>query len=239
MWTREALKRRAKLSLSKYYWSAFVVSLIVSVMGSRGGGFNFNYSSGDMRDFKEIWPYVIVIGIFVLLITVSLRVFAGYHLEVGGRRYFIRLTHDESDMNALGYGFKKGRYVNIIWAMLWRGLLVFLWSLLLIIPGIIKAYAYRMVPYILADNPELDYKRAVKLSDHMTHGHKLNLWVLDLSFIGWYLLGVMACCIGVIFVFPYQDATEAELYIVLRENALKQGLCSYGELRMTPPSIEA
>ncbi len=87
-----------------------------------------------------------------------------------------------------------------------------------------------MVPFILADSPNIGYKRALNLSEQMTGGHKFNMFVLDLSFIGWYLLGLLAFFIGIFFVLPYVNATQAELYLVLRKNALERGLCNYDEL---------
>jgi uncharacterized membrane protein len=103
-----------------------------------------------------------------------------------------------------------------------KNLLVFLWTLLFIVPGIIKSYAYRMVPYLLAENPDLDYLEAIRLSEKMTLGHKFDIFILDLSFIGWYLLGLLACGVGIIFVRPYQDATNAELYLVLKNNVMDE-----------------
>lgn len=120
--------------------------------------------------------------------------------------------------------------------MFWRGFLNFLWYLLLIIPGIVKSYAYRMVPYILGDNPHIGTERAVALSEQMTQGHKFNIFVLDLSFIGWYLLGALLFGVGTLFVLPYDNATNAELYLTLRENAIQQGLTSYEELNLVPPA---
>ena len=75
-----------------------------------------------------------------------------------------------------------------------------------------------MVPYILADNPALDYSSVLKQSKSMMLGHKFELFVLELSFIGWRLLGMMLCCIGIIFVLPYQNATFAEFYAKLSGN---------------------
>jgi uncharacterized membrane protein len=87
-----------------------------------------------------------------------------------------------------------------------------------------------MVPYILADNPNIGSKRAIELSRNMTMGHKWDMFVLDLSFIGWYLLGLLALGVGILFVMPYENATNAELYLVLRNNATTSGYCSSGEL---------
>ena len=248
MWTRKELKTRAKTVLKISYWKAFLISLIIAIAGGNNGGgslnyhfnrrpnegkFNHEYSifnnyNGDM--FSHVIAFALGIGLIIFLLAIAFRIFLGYVLEVGGRRYFIRGAQNQIDMNNLAYGFKNERYKNIVITMLWRGVLNFLWYLLLIIPGIIKSYAYRMVPYILADNPDIGYKRAVELSEQMTDGQKMNMFVLDLSFIGWYILGTIAFGVGVFFVMPYNNATNAELYLVLRQHAIDKGLCSYEEL---------
>jgi len=156
--------------------------------------------------------------------------FVGYVLEVGGRRYFIDLTYGSADVGLLGYGFREGRYINIFKTMFVRSIYILLWALLLIIPGIIKAYAYRMVPYILAENPGMGSGRAIQISNEMTMGEKWDIFVLDLSFIGWYILGSLALGVGVFFVQPYYDATNAELYMKLREKAIGEGLITEKEL---------
>jgi uncharacterized membrane protein len=88
------------------------------------------------------------------------------------------------------------------------------------------------VPYIVADNPDIGSKRAIELSNQMTKGEKWRMFVLDLSFIGWYLLGFLAFVIGTLFVMPYEDATKAELYLHLRERAVDRGLTSLDELNL-------
>lgn len=250
MWTRELLKNRAKAVLKISYWNAFVVSLVLAIIGGSDNSSidinNFNWSFGNktprsgFNPFSEnitsIFPFLLLIT-FIAAITIFVFVFAfrillGYPIEVGGRRYFVQSAQNNINLNYLGYGFGFGRYFNIIKTMLWRSIVTFLWFLLLIIPGIIKTYAYRMVPYILSDNPNIDYKRALELSDKMTDGEKLDMWILDLSFIGWYLLGTLLFLVGVLFVMPYENATKAELYLELRQNALDQGLCSYEELQL-------
>jgi uncharacterized membrane protein len=128
--------------------------------------------------------------------------------------------------------------MGIIKTMLLSKIFIFLWSLLLIIPGIIKSYAYRMVPYILADNPNIGAEKAIELSNEMTRGHKFDMFVLDLSFIGWYLLGTLALGIGVFLVMPYDNATNAELYLVLRNDAIKNNLCSYEDLLLDQPIFD-
>ena len=248
MWTRKMIKTRAKEVLKVSYWKAFLVSLVIALVGgASGSSFNWkfgNHHTGNMTgnhygSMSELWPYVpIFIGAFflIMVLVLAFRILLGYSLEVGGRRYFIRSTQNDFDLNNLGFAFEKIKYISVIKGMLWRAVINLLWFLLLIIPGIVKYYAYRMVPYILADNPQIDYKRALKLSTKMTDEQKFSIFVLDLSFIGWYLLGTLAFLVGVLFVMPYQNATEAELYMLLREDAIKNGFCTYEELLMDGPS---
>ena len=107
---------------------------------------------------------------------------------------------------------------------------IFLWGLLFIIPGIIKSYEYYMVPYILAENPGIDSRRAFELSKEMTRDEKFDIFLLALSFIGWYLLGAITCGIGILFLEPYYQATFAELYQVMREKAFRFNFCNESEL---------
>lgn len=77
-----------------------------------------------------------------------------------------------------------------------------------------------MVPYLLADNPDMDQREAFRLSKEMMNGNKFATFVLELSFIGWYLLGILLCCIGGIFVNPYYEMTFVELYWTLRDQVM-------------------
>lgn len=250
MWSRKNLKDRAKAVLKVSYWKAFGISLIIAIIGGgSSGSHNINWNSGNHTSQYEFTPYninltdafpfllsIAIVTIIILIIfALAFRIFIGYPLEVGGRRYFVQSAQNNINMNYLGYSFSKGKYLEIVKTMLWRSFLNFLWFLLLIIPGIVKAYAYSMVPYILSDNSSIGYRRAVELSDEMTKGEKMDMWILDLSFIGWYLLGTLLLFVGTLFVMPYENATKAELYLVLRKKALDQGLCSYDELGITPP----
>ena len=88
--------------------------------------------------------------------------------------------------------------------------------LLFIIPGIIKSYEYTCVPYILAEHPEMDYREVLDRSVAMTDGHKFDIFVLALSFIGWNLLGTLLFGIGTLFVIPYIQLTNGEMYAFLR-----------------------
>lgn len=245
MWIRAELKAKAKAVLRTNYWKAFLISLVIAVAsgsggsggssGRSGGSGHSNLTRSDLPDFINN-----NFGLFILLIlsivsaiflfAMAFRIFLGSPLEVGGRRYFIKSAQYVDNRGCFGFAFYAVNYKGIVLTMLLKGIQNFLWFLLLIIPGIVKFYAYRMVPYILADNPNIGYKRAIELSNNMTDGNKFSMFVLDLSFIGWYILGMLAFFIGTLFVMPYQFATEAELYLVLRKNALDNGLCRPEEL---------
>ncbi|URN96536.1 MAG: DUF975 family protein [Candidatus Pristimantibacillus lignocellulolyticus] len=237
MWDRKELKQRAKDVLRTSYWQAFLVSIILAFVGGGSSSPSFNFgtsrSSYTDVDWGMLAPFLVLfifIFIVIFLFALAFRIFLGFPLEVGSMRYFKQAAEHEVNLNHLGYGFNKNRYLDIVKAMTWRGLLNFLWTLLLIIPGIIKSYAYSQVPFILADNPNIGYRRAVDLSNKMTRGHKFRIFVLDLSFLGWILLGLLALFVGVLFVLPYINATKAELYLSLRQLALQDGLTSEEEL---------
>lgn len=249
MWIRGELKDRAKGVLKLSYWKAFGISLIILIAGgshSSRNGFNYKRNSYDHDSINvmldpnigpdiDILPFNTIVLILLFLSIVCLRIFLGYPLEVGGRKYFVRSTQREFKFNYIVSVFNNGHYLNVIKTMFTKGVYIFLWTLLLIVPGIVKTYAYRMVPYILSDNPSLDSDRVLELSIKMTDNQKWDIWVLDLSFIGWYLIGSVLLGLGVFFVHPYMDATNAELYLELREKALLTGACTYDELNLSEP----
>ena len=92
------------------------------------------------------------------------------------------------------------------------GLFTALWSMLFVIPGIVKGLSYSMSMYILAENPEIGAREAIERSKRMMHGHKMELFVLNLSFIGWHLLGAITFGIAYVWVAPYIDATITNFY---------------------------
>ena len=115
-----------------------------------------------------------------------------------------------------GFAFKNN-YMNVVGVTFLQNLFIFLWSLLLIVPGIVKAYQYRMIPYLLAEDPNLSFSEAKRLSTEMMDGEKWDAFVLDLSFILWEILAVITFNLaGIFWVKPYMEYTNVELYKVLR-----------------------
>ena len=175
--------------------------------------------------------FLVVLGFMIgLVISFGWSAFIAGPVIVGKNRYFMEHRAFDSKFERLFWSFRSGRYMNVVKIMFWRDVKIFLWSLLFVIPGIIKSYEYCMVPYILAENPQISSERAFELSKLMTRGEKWKIFVLQLSFIGWYLIGAVCCCVGGVFVDPYFEATFAELYQVMREKAHGLGFADYNDL---------
>lgn len=160
---------------------------------------------------------VLAVIAVAVVISVLVDILLLNPVEVSCQNFFIQNSQGSGELNNLERGFKPS-WGNNVKTMFLRDLFLFLWGLLLLIPAIIKGYAYRMVPYILADHPELSGKEVITLSRQMMNGHKWRTFVMDLSFIGWYLLSLLTLGIlGIFYVHPYKKCTDAELYQTLKE----------------------
>ena len=167
---------------------------------------------------------------FAMVISYGYMAFVALPLQVGMRRYFMENRGFKSAFGRLFWAFGHGSYLHIVKIMFIRELKIFLWSLLFVIPGIIKSYEYYMIPYILSENPNISMDRAFELSRQMTQGEKWEIFVMELSFIGWYVLCAFTCGIGIYFLMPYLEASRAELYEVMREKAHGLGFSDLSEL---------
>lgn len=131
------------------------------------------------------------------------------------------LTDGDARLTSNMFGNTFNGYLKNVWAMFLYNVFVLLWSLLLLIPGIIKTYAYSMTPYILKDNPELSANEAINLSCKMMKGHKFDLFLLHLSFIGWYILNVFTFGIGMLWLMPYITTAQAAFYQDIKKDFVK------------------
>ena len=249
MFDRSLLKTNAKQSLSRYYGMALVALIIVvgiigvatsivasvttaATMGSVAAEAFSNPNMSEQETESLIMnAYFITYGI-LMVVTIALCIFVAYPMQIGHNRFYLNARENPNNLGDLFVAFKNGYWKNV-WTMFTMMLYVFLWSLLFIIPGYIKMFEYSMIPYLLAENPNMSRKRAFELSRAMTKGYKGNLFVLGLSFIGWYLLGLLAalitCGVGAIsvyFLYPYVYATFAEAYTFLKARALENGLAT-------------
>ena len=227
MWNRQQVKEQAKQIMKRNYWKMFVVTLIASTLTGekttiieRVQDFTSNNLSYDSQpifyssNFELIfYSFISIASILGILYTI----FIGNVIVVGKNRYFIKNHVENPELGEIFSGF-KGNYLNVVKIMFLMDLKTLLWLFLFIVPGVIKAYEYSMIPYLLAENPNLSADEAFSLSKQMTIGQKADLFVLDLSFIGWIILGLICCGIGILFVLPYPQATRAEVYLNLKES---------------------
>ena len=227
------LKTNAKKGLKANYWRSVLVGVVSTVVaGGTVAGVsllvNGNYNvttSGNASEFMHAlttnpsFPILLTalaaLVVFVAVVGIIshvIRAFLIAPLEVGCDKFFKKNINEEAEFGELGCAYKNN-YLTTVGTLLLRDIKIGLWSLLFVVPGIVKAYEYRMVPYILAENPDLSYSDVFKLSKEMMDGNKWKTFVMDLSFLLWNILGAFTFgLLNVFYVNPYQKMTEAGIY---------------------------
>lgn len=219
------------MAFKKNYVSAVVVALLMGIFGTVSGessarrvSENSDIYSGNLFNVGMITGLLAGIATVVILIVLVAKVFVGNLLKMGGYRFFILNQTAQPGIGTLLDGFRSGHYVNIVLTMFLRDLFTALWSLLFVVPGIVKHYEYLMVPYIIAENPAMDYKEAFQISKQMMDGEKMEAFIMDLSFLGWYLLSAVTCgLLAIFYVNPYVQASFAEMYTFNKQKAYQEG----------------
>lgn len=223
MWTIREMKERGKAAFQRNYWPSVLTALL---MGIFAGTFSASASShagssselealiraGDKTAITAFLVSFVVTAVGFLL----LKIFLANPIELGGVKFFTENTEAPAPFSVVKKGFQN--YGHNFAVLFLRDLYVMLWSLLLVVPGIVKLYSYRMVPYILAEHPELSANEVITRSRKMMNGNKWQAFKLDLSFIGWILLGTVT--LGIVQVFwtsPYMESAQAALYLKLRD----------------------
>ena len=205
--SRVEIKRRAKDVFLANYWPTVGITVLAVVI-FYGAGFLF-FGIGSF---------------FAMPVMIGLV----YHL--------VQLYHGTNPPfeTAITKGFGQN-YLRKVGGMLWKNLWIFLWSLLFFIPGFVKALSYAMTPYILAYCPDVKATDAIKISMSIMDGHKAELFVLYLSFIGWYLLsGLTFGLLGIFFVVPYSITSFSGYFDELFTHALATGVISKDDLDGRP-----
>lgn len=236
MWNRVDLKMRGKAAFKRNYWPCVAVSFILTIIAGAAGGSSGAQSSSQTSSSISNYGYgydqetTIFMSVFATVVAiiaiaaVIFSIFVGNVLQVGGCKFFVQNQTQNERVGTIVEPFKSGHYKNLVLTMFLMNLYTVLWTFLLIIPGIVKSYEYRMIPYILAENPGMDRKEAFAISKRMMMGKKMATFVLDLSFFGWALLGACTCGIlNVFYVNPYIHATDAEIYTANRAIAFEEG----------------
>lgn len=213
MHTREEMKSKAKANFKRNYWPAVLASLVVLLTDTIylfTDNASYSFNGTDITEDIQILqiPTAVAFIAGVLLLR---------PLLVGGKKFYLENREKNARVNLIVMAFKTD-YWNIVWTMLLRTIFTFLWCLLLVVPGLIKMYAYRMVPYILAENPHIYAHDALKMSEDMMKDNKGRLFMLDLSFIGWLLLELITGgIVGIFYANPYMDSTYTEFYLAVKE----------------------
>lgn len=187
------LRQQAFATLDGNWGQAAVITLVYSIL-----------SGGCSTLMQRVNPSF---GIIYLLLIPLAYGFTVLFLDM--------LRGMKLDFGHLFDGYKD--FGRIFGTGLLRAVYTFLWMLLLIIPGIIKSYSYSMTDYILKDYPELQYNAVIEKSMNMMSGHKMKLFLLDLSFIGWAILCCLTLGIGFLFLLPYVQTSRAAFYEELKK----------------------
>jgi uncharacterized membrane protein len=156
-----------------------------------------------------------------MYLSIVLVVFGGC-LEFGLCAYFLnnaRAQENKADLKQLFKGFTTNIGKNIVAGLL-VAVFTALWSILFVIPGIVKSYAYSMTFFIMRDNPSISAYDAIKESEKMMKGYKMKAFLLDLSFIGWLIVGALCLGVGTLWVAPYMLSAKTELYEYIRLNPI-------------------
>ncbi|MCD8313250.1 MAG: DUF975 family protein [Bacteroidales bacterium] len=190
-----------------------------------------DYKNAALDALKGKWAPSVIAAIILILLygalagpsaaweifggcaSALIAVFLTEPITLGAANAYKRL-YLYSDANVTQNVFTQGftNYLHIVGGCLLRGIYIFLWTCLLVVPGIIKYYSYAMTYYILVDNPELGCDQAIHRSRELMQGHKMDLFLLDLSFIGWFLLSLITFGIGFFWLIPYFYTTRAAFY---------------------------
>ncbi len=228
MWTRAELKMKSKAAMKANYWKSVGAGLLLSICIG-GTAFSAGRSSGEHveelhHSFDTMDPETTMILIVALLLAVAFvvclssffKVLLLNPLMVGCRHFFRKNLYEPQPMGEVTWGFRNFYGRNLVTIFL-SDIFILLWGMLLIVPGFIKSYSYRLVPYILEDHPDLSPTEAITLSRRMMNGQKMNAFVLDLSFLGWLILSAVSLGLaGVFYVNPYKAGTDAAFYEAVR-----------------------
>ena len=230
MWNRQELKAKGNMNMKKNYWNsvlvAFIYSLFISASSYSVSNSRKNIDEGELQnvtqDSEALGIFLMVLGavaVFMLVLYI-VKILVLNPLNVGCNRFFLVNQDDKAAVNELGYGFKNN-YGHSVVTILLMDILIGLGCILFIIPGIILTYSYRMVPYILAEEPQLGVVDVLKKSRAMMQGNKWSTFVFDLSFLGWFLLSIVTCGIlSLFYVNPYYLNAKAALYQAIRDQYL-------------------
>ena len=212
--TNRDYRRIARENLQGNYWQSVVVACIAMVSGgimTGGSMFSVNVDTEELRNLPMfLLQYFAIIGSISGIVS-FIGFIVGGTVQLGYARYLIR-QHDHASFDLPDMFSQFDRFKDGFMQTFLRSLYTVLWGLLFVIPGIVKSYAYAMTPFIMIENPQMRPNEAITASKELMDGHKGELFMLDLSFIGWDILAALTLNIGCIFLSPYRHAAYAAFY---------------------------
>lgn len=212
--TYSEIRQAARDNLRGNYWLSVLVAFVATLLGAIITGGTIFRVDVDTEVFHHLPRFIVryltimgsISGFFALV-----QLIIGGTVQLGYAKYLLK-QHDHASFDIHDLFSQFDRFKEGFLQSFLRELYIFLWSLLLIIPGIVKSYSYAMTPFIMAENPDMSAKEAIEASKQLMHGHKDELFTLDLTFFGWSLLAVLTLNIGHIFLNPYKNAAYAVFY---------------------------
>ena len=207
-------RRVARENLRGNYWQSVLVAFVAALLGGLITGtsmFSVNLDAEELNQLPRfLIRYFAIIGSIAGFLS-FVRFIIGGTIQLGYTQYLLK-QHNHANFNIHDLFSQFDRFKDGFLQNLLRGLYIALWSLLFIIPGIVKSFSYAMTPFIMAENPGMSANDAITASRQLMDGHKGELFMLDLSFIGWDLLAALTLNIGHIFLNPYRNAAYAAFY---------------------------
>ena len=191
--------------------AGFLAALLGGLVSGGGAGLDLNLEEEELRHIPRVLlPYIMMLASIGGILGI-VRFIVGGPVKLGYCRFLLKM-HDGEDAQVGDLFSRFDRFGDGFCLELLTSLYIILWSLLFIIPGFIKAYAYAMAPFILEENPNMTPSEAIKASRELMDGHKFELFCLYWSFFGWALLSVLTLGIGSLWLNPYMNAATAAFY---------------------------
>ena len=213
--TSKDLRAIARKNLEGTWGISVGVALVAAILGGlivgTGSNINFNFNEDTVRNLPPIfWTVLLPLASLAGLLGIVSFILGGT-VELGYAKFLLK-QYDRKQLQFSDLFSQFERFGTGFAQKFLRTLFTVLWSLLFIIPGIVKGLSYAMTPFILEEHPEMTASEAIKASMRLMDGHKMDLFILGLTFIGWQILACLTMGIGFLFLNPYMNAAYAAFY---------------------------
>lgn len=231
MFDRRKYKKYAKLQLKGRWKIPVFMTLICSLI-------ILFLEAPDFRKFYEDYIQIMDSNIaniasspsFYSQLRTLLSMLIEYVILFAQLHVYIKISRSPAPVYFQDFINGFNLWARGILAGLWESLWTFLWSLLFIIPGIVKHYAYSQTKFLVTEYQDLSITKAMKISITIAHGHKAELFIMDLSFFGWFLLCALSCGIGIFWYVPYKTMAMTNAYHSLLKDAISLGVITSEDL---------